>query len=179
MPLAVFVLDGDARIQWLNDAATRDFGLHSGSVLNLRFGEAVECAHAHDVPGGCGRGPACAECTVRSAVSESIRGQGVTRRRARTVLLPGGTRKELDLLITTSPMAGGEPRALVVIEDMTEISTLRAILPMCAKCKKIRNDRQYWQSVEAYFRDRIGVEFSHGLCGSCIKELYPDSLQDC
>jgi hypothetical protein len=70
-------------------------------------------------------------------------------------------------------MPGGEPLALLILEDIGEISTLRNILPICANCKKIRNDQQYWQHVEGYFHDYIGVDFSHGICPACMQDLYP------
>jgi hypothetical protein len=66
---------------------------------------------------------------------------------------------------------GGEPLALVIIEDITEISTLKSIIPMCMQCRKIRNDEQYWQTVEQYFHEHIGVDFSHGICPDCIDKF--------
>jgi hypothetical protein len=51
---------------------------------------------------------------------------------------------------------------------------LKSILPMCASCHKIRDDEDYWSSVESFFKDRLDVDFSHGLCPDCIRELYPD-----
>ena len=51
--------------------------------------------------------------------------------------------------------------------------TLHGMLPICASCKKIRNDKGYWEQVEVYIRDHSDVQFSHGLCPSCFKELYP------
>lgn len=53
-----------------------------------------------------------------------------------------------------------------------EIKTLRGILPICAHCKKVRNDSGFWQQVEVYVRDHSEAEFTHGLCPDCEKELY-------
>jgi hypothetical protein len=89
--------------------------------------------------------------------------------------LPGSGRKTMELLITASPIASSDERlALLIIEDITEISTLKSIIPMCMKCRKIRNDEQYWQSVEQYFHEHIGVDFSHGICPECVDEFYPE-----
>ena len=61
----------------------------------------------------------------------------------------GGTKKEIELLITASPMPSSEePQVLLILEDINEISTLRDIIPICAHCKKIRDDQKYWHSVE-------------------------------
>lgn len=54
------------------------------------------------------------------------------------------------------------------------IKTLSGLLPMCAHCKKIRDDEGYWQHVEKYLSERSDVEFSHGICPTCMKILYPE-----
>lgn len=59
-------------------------------------------------------------------------------------------------------------------EAFEKIKTLRGIIPICASCKKIRNDEGYWQQIEVYLLKHSEAEFSHGLCPECIKQLYPD-----
>ncbi|MBN1812515.1 MAG: GAF domain-containing protein, partial [Anaerolineae bacterium] len=59
-------------------------------------------------------------------------------------------------------------------ERISEIKTLRGILPICSFCKKIRDDEGYWQTVETYLREHSEAEFSHGLCLDCLKEHYPE-----
>jgi hypothetical protein len=53
------------------------------------------------------------------------------------------------------------------------VRTLRGILPICASCKKIRDDKGYWNQLESYIRDHSEAEFSHSLCPECIEKLYP------
>lgn len=55
----------------------------------------------------------------------------------------------------------------------TTIETLRELLPICAHCKKIRDDNGYWNQIETYFSKHSNIDFSHGLCPECAKELYP------
>ena len=50
---------------------------------------------------------------------------------------------------------------------LAEVTSLRDILPICSYCKKIRDDENYWQSVEAYFSRHLNTTFSHGICPSC------------
>ena len=57
---------------------------------------------------------------------------------------------------------------------LNEVEMLRSLLPICASCKKIRDDKGYWNTVEEYFGRRNSVDFSHTLCPDCIKQLYPD-----
>jgi PAS domain-containing protein len=178
IPLMIFVVDNDVRIRDLNHAAATVFGLDKATILNRRGGEVLHCLHAHDVPEGCGRAPFCQNCVIRNSVTKCLAGQAVTRRRTKAELLLGGVRKEIELLITASPMPiSSEPMALLIIEDINEISTLRDIIPICAHCKKIRDDQQYWRSIENYFNDYIGVDFSHGVCPTCMQELYPDFME--
>lgn len=56
----------------------------------------------------------------------------------------------------------------------SEIKTLRGILPICAQCKKIRNDEGYWTAIESYISKHSDAEFTHGMCQDCAEELYPD-----
>ena len=59
---------------------------------------------------------------------------------------------------------------------MDEIKILKGMIPICAKCKKVRDDAGYWQHIEVYIRERSEAEFSHGICPDCAKELYPGLL---
>jgi PAS domain S-box-containing protein len=55
-----------------------------------------------------------------------------------------------------------------------KVRQLSGFLPICASCKKIRDDKGYWQQIEAYIRDHSEAEFSHSLCPDCARRLYPD-----
>jgi PAS domain S-box-containing protein len=71
-----------------------------------------------------------------------------------------------------------EAERLKLIEDLTEAlahaKTLRSLLPICASCKKIRDDHGYWQQLEVYFQQHEHIDFSHGLCPECTDRLYPE-----
>lgn len=57
---------------------------------------------------------------------------------------------------------------------INELKVLRGYLPICASCKKIRDDEGSWQQIESYIRDNSEAEFSHGICPECSKKLYPE-----
>ncbi len=57
---------------------------------------------------------------------------------------------------------------------LREIKHLQGILPICANCKKIRDDKGYWHQVESYIREHSLAEFSHSICPTCAKQLYPE-----
>lgn len=55
-----------------------------------------------------------------------------------------------------------------------KIDTLSGIVPICSFCKQIRDDKGYWNQVEAYLAEHTEAEFSHGICPSCMEKHYPD-----
>lgn len=57
---------------------------------------------------------------------------------------------------------------------LSEVETLRGLLPICASCKKIRDDHGYWNHIEAYLSKHAHAEFTHTLCPECVKLFYPD-----
>jgi uncharacterized PurR-regulated membrane protein YhhQ (DUF165 family) len=69
-----------------------------------------------------------------------------------------------------------------VIEELkqalSEVKTLRGFLPICANCKKIRDDKGYWNRIEAYIQEHSDAQFSHGICPECAKKLYPEYYKE-
>jgi AmiR/NasT family two-component response regulator len=57
---------------------------------------------------------------------------------------------------------------------LKNVKVLSGLLPMCANCKSIRNDKGYWKAVEEYITDNSEAHFSHSLCPACIDKLYPE-----
>lgn len=67
-----------------------------------------------------------------------------------------------------------EQKNLALQAALDKVKLLSGMLPICASCKKIRDDQGYWQEVEIYVRDHSEADFSHGLCPDCIRRLYPE-----
>ncbi len=59
-------------------------------------------------------------------------------------------------------------------DALAEVKTLSGLIPICASCKKIRNDEGFWDQVEFYISSRTDAKFSHGLCPECAKKIDPD-----
>ncbi len=59
-------------------------------------------------------------------------------------------------------------------DSLSEVRTLSGLLPICAHCKRIRDDKGYWNQIDAYIRDHSEATLSHGICPSCVKEFYSD-----
>ena len=61
-----------------------------------------------------------------------------------------------------------------LLEALKEIKVLSGLLPICAACKKIRDDTGYWNQIESYINKHSEAEFSHSICPDCAKNLYPN-----
>ena len=59
-------------------------------------------------------------------------------------------------------------------QALTKVKTLNGLLPICSRCKKIRDDTGYWNQIETYISQHSLAEFSHSICPDCAKILYPD-----
>jgi len=59
-------------------------------------------------------------------------------------------------------------------QALSDVKTLSGMFPICARCKKIRDDKGYWNQIENYISRHSDAIFSHGICPECIKKLYPD-----
>jgi PAS domain S-box-containing protein len=102
---------------------------------------------------------------------------------------------EIEVEVTDAVITfGNKPAVQVIFRDITDrkrnaeerermiaelqqaiasIRTLSGLLPICASCKKIRDDRGYWNQIEAYIRDHTDADFSHSICPDCREKLYP------
>jgi CheY-like chemotaxis protein len=175
LPQPVFVVDDNVRILEFNTAAGALLASDREQVIRQRGGEVLRCIHSAKTGAGCGLSAACQTCALRNSVTSVMTGQPVTRRKTMLeIQTPQGT-TEVDMLITAAPIElHGRRLALLILEDVTELIALRGLLPICAHCKSIRNDQQYWQSIESYLHAHMNLDFSHGLCPKCIQKLYPE-----
>ena len=65
-----------------------------------------------------------------------------------------------------------------VAEAVARVKVLSGLLPICASCKKVRDDKGYWNQIETYIRDHSDTQFSHSLCPDCVRKLYPNFTGD-
>jgi len=65
-----------------------------------------------------------------------------------------------------------EEKNIQLEEALADVKTLSGLLPICSNCKKIRDDKGYWNQIEVYIENHSDAFFSHGLCEPCVEELY-------
>jgi len=83
-----------------------------------------------------------------------------------------GTKVQVTLPVRCNEL-NAEPQ-----EVSSKVKTSNGLLPICSSCKKIRDGQGYWHQVDAYLGKHFHLQFSHGICPDCAKELYPDLWQD-
>ena len=85
--------------------------------------------------------------------------------------------KTKDLNNKISELKTSQLKSIQLIKDMEttleEVKTLSGLLPICAQCKKVRDDNGYWNQIERYIEGHSKAQFSHSICPECTKKLYP------
>jgi PAS domain-containing protein len=174
IPIPVLVVNADVRILYYNPAASVLLGSEPEVVIRRRAGEVLHCIHSTEALEGCGYSPFCTDCIIRNSVNQCVKGRKVSRKLQKMELLQKNNVVEIYLLVTTAPLQyGKEPLVMVLLEDVSELRALRQLIPICSRCKKIRDDQDYWHHVEEYLKDRLDVDFTHSICPECASELYP------
>jgi len=75
----------------------------------------------------------------------------------------------------TNPLIDNLNKTVTELEDaLASVNQLSGLLPICASCKKIRDDKGYWTQIEGYIHDHSEAKFSHSICPDCAKKLYGD-----
>jgi PAS domain-containing protein len=175
MPSPAFVVDNDVRILDANRAALPFVGEKPALVFHKRGGDVLKCIQAVKAAGGCGTAEACKQCVIRNSVGKAASGQEIVRASAEVNLVADDEVLPLHLLITATPIPRrGSTLVLLILEDITELTELQHILPLCTHCKQRRNDDAYWKQVVNYLTNHTHLTMSQSLCPDCARQLYPD-----
>ena len=163
---AIFIVNPeDGSFLDVNDTACRRLGYPRKTMLRMGVGD-IQAAAAG--PGGWEK----LKSRITASESALIEGRHVRA---------DGTSFPVEVGINYTDI-GGRKYILASARDITdrkkleeavkEADTLRGLIPMCAKCKKIRDDKGFWEKVEIYLEKHSEARFTHGLCKECMKELY-------
>jgi len=176
IPSLIFVVDKDMRIFDVNKAASEYVALPPELMYQKKGGDILICLNSAADRGGCGRAQSCGDCLIRNSVSKTFKTNETVRSKNKLKLLTKNGVTDVFLYVTTAPLnyKGQDNLVLLILDDITELAELNRLLPICASCKKIRDDKGYWNQLEEYIKDYSGTKFSHGVCPDCIKKLYPD-----
>lgn len=181
IPSFILIVDEDVRILHHNAAAGRLLSPGEAGVRLFRAGHALHCVHAQGVPEGCGRAPACRSCVVRNSVSTCLREWRVVREKTTFGRAGQDPHHESWFMVTAAPFEHDGMRvALLTLEDISELTMLRSIVPICAWCRRVRTGADYWQSVERFVATNLAIDWSHAICTECaekqLEALEPGSV---
>lgn len=178
LPSAILLVGEDFTIVEMNPAAKEMFPSAPENAIEKLCGENLCCYHALKSQHGCGSTESCKDCVIRNSVMESAGGTSVHKAPYSKRIILDDKETKIDLLVTTFPFIfNNESVVVLVLDDVTELTTLKKWLPICANCKDIRDDKGSWHQIESYLREHTEAEFSHSICPDCAKELYPDIYQ--
>lgn len=179
VPYPVFVVDSDVRILAFNRAAGCQLADLSDAEILRKSGDVLKCLHANESPLGCGNGTACKTCDIRNSVCNALTSSKVYRTRVKLETFSDGLPDITHLLITASPFSYKEGSyILLTLEDINDLIALRNFVPICANCKSVKNEDNYWIRLEKYFKDHLNMDFSHGICPECSRIMYPSLYRD-
>lgn len=177
IPFLTLVIDPEFKVHAINEEAKKSLSWGDKKLLLNRCGEVIGCRHSTENLLGCGYSLYCEKCIVRNTGYEALQGKVTKRSKGKLELLPG---RDMNVLVSASSFNyKGQSYAVIMVEDISLVTELEGLIPICASCKCIRDDRGYWNRVEKYIEDHSEVEFTHDICPDCLKRLYPDiTLRD-
>ncbi len=181
----VMVIDGEGCLLFMNPEAERLLGWTEQELMNKDVHSIIHCRTANGAviePEECPTlavlktgGPVAVEDDVYtrkdgttvpvSYISAPIREAGVVV--AAVMAFRDITkRKQIE--------ADRDQLILAYQDALDNVKTLKGLMPICSSCKRIRDDKGYWNQIESYIREHSEAEFSHGLCPECAKRMYPN-----
>ncbi len=126
IPCGVLIIDGDRRVMAVNNVVERTFGISGAEAMDQRGGEALRCVNAFKNPKGCGFAEECITCGVRNTALEALAGNQIHRKKSKIQLSVDGKTNDLQLLVSAAPFDHeGKRLAVIILENMTELNTLR------------------------------------------------------
>jgi len=129
IPASVMVVDEHQKIRMVNQTLERDFAIARGTTVDVCPGDALSCPRAVDQPGACGTLDECVKCQLRPTITEALAGSKIDRRHCQFAYQVDNEIRELTLQVSTKPLDHkGERLAIVILEDITELSGLRQAL---------------------------------------------------
>lgn len=169
MPVGVLLVDANRNIQAINPEGNKIFCTESNPQVACRAGEQFRCINAQ---GNCGSSAACETCILRTSAVLAINGQSIFRNKGKFFSFDGNDIKQYTLLVTAKPLVYREESlALLLIEDVSLITELCGLIPICSSCHHIRDDKGNWIYLAQYLREHSEADLTHDYCPACADKL--------
>lgn len=172
LPSFVFVFDPEVRIVYCNQAGAEFAGENPKYILQKLCGEALGCANPIAQNLECGQTSFCGDCVLRNCIEKAFHGEKSLHVKTGLRVCRRGVIDPVELRVSAFPLNHDDRSyVLAVIDNVTEMNELRAIVPICAWCKKIRDDEHYWHRVDDYLKNHMDIQITHGICPECSEKM--------
>lgn len=167
LPTTVILVDSDARVIAINLAGQRFFRVSDNEASMKVCGRVFRCANAAK-PEDCGQTVFCKDCLLRKAVRLAVDGKEISRSKGSLHTWQNGEIVRLDILVTATRLEyQGHDFALVIVEEISNITQLQGLLPICCSCHRIRDQEGDWTRLEEFIEKHSEADFTHDLCPEC------------
>jgi len=177
LPIPIFIITKDITIEDCNPAALRLLNLtDSAAIKHIHSGNVLSCIHTigHQT---CGCSDSCTKCDIRNSLTITFdTKETVTQKQTVIKVHKDHEIRTVNALISTFNLTNDY--SVLVIENITDIVEMQKLIPVCSNCKKVRTDSNFWNTIEEYVESTTGHEITHGICPTCITQLYPELTKD-
>jgi len=181
IPASVMVVGGDQKVRMVNRALEREFAVAAETLVDSCPGDALSCPRALQHPQACGTLDECLRCQLRPTIAEGLSGAKITRRRCQFSYRADEQTRELTFLVSTTPLDHkGERLAIVILEDITELSGLRKVVQAGDRFAGIIGNTPVMTQVFESIRELAGVDVPVAVLGESGvgKELVARAIHD-
>jgi hypothetical protein len=175
IPSNIFVFDKGVKVVYCNRASTEFTGNEPKANFQKSCGEAINCLNSLADGLECGNTKFCDDCVLRKCILKAFNGEKTFKANTDIRVVKNGEVSKKPLKVSTFPLNHEyKSYVLAIIEDMSELEQLRELLPICAWCKKIKDDNEYWLHLEDYMKNHMDILLTHGICPDCEKKYFGD-----
>ncbi len=170
IPAGIILADADGYVHAINPEGSRMFCVTPCNEQPLRRGgEILHCVNARN---GCGSSASCENCLLRANALLAINGQTVSRQKGKFVTGKDDELTEFILQVTAAPLVYKQYKlAILIIEDISLITELSGLIPICSSCHNIRDEKGEWVTISKYLREHSEAELTHDYCPKCSRQL--------
>jgi len=169
LPSVVILVDTDYRVVAINAKAQAFFHMPRNDAYLQLCGYVFRCVNAGK-PAGCRKTPGCSDCLIRETVRMTLEGTNVSRNKAGYHVWKNGELIRINVLVTATHIVHeNKTFALVVIDEISNITQIQGLLPICYSCHRIREGQDHWTRLEEYIQKHSEADFTHDLCPDCAK----------
>jgi nitrate/TMAO reductase-like tetraheme cytochrome c subunit len=170
IPAGIILADANGYVHAINPEGNRIFCVKplNDNVLR-RGGELLHCINAKN---GCGSSANCENCLLRANAMLAINGKTVSRQKGKFAVIKDNEIKEFVFQVTAAPLVYKQyTMSILIIEDISLITELSGLIPICSSCHNIRNEKGEWTNISKYLQEHSEAQFTHDYCPDCSHQL--------